>query len=100
MIVPIVFTVLGAAAALFGISLAFDIGGVATALSQNAQARSERVYRRLGGQGTLGGFDSLGTPATLARGTSVTRFRIRGVVLALAGLVMTLAGVMLISLHS
>ncbi|MEU4212401.1 hypothetical protein AB0F13_20775 [Streptomyces sp. NPDC026206] len=97
MIMPVFFMLLGVAATAFGISCVLNIRGISSALSQQAKARSERVYRGLGGQGTIGGFDGLGTPAGLAAGTSILRYRVLGALLTLVGPILCFASYMILS---
>ncbi|GHF67047.1 hypothetical protein GCM10010218_55640 [Streptomyces mashuensis] len=91
MIFSLAFVVLGVAVALLGVGLLFNVRGMTTAWSQYTRDRAERMHRRLGG-----GLDMLGTPPRLSVTTSVTRFRLQGAVLAFAGLVMALAGSLLL----
>ncbi|MFV8128685.1 hypothetical protein [Streptomyces syringium] len=80
-----VFTLaFGLIAAAFGVCLAFNIRGLSAALAEYAQARGERVYRRLGGQGDLGGFDGLRAPRiTVSAG--MAKYRYLGSMLAIFG---------------
>ncbi|GGR06744.1 hypothetical protein [Streptomyces netropsis] len=93
MFLPVFTLTLGLAATAFGVCLAFNFRGLSTALAQYAQARGERVYRRLGGQGDLGGFDGLRTPLiTVSAGTA--RYRYLGSLMAVVGLALSFGSFM------
>lgn len=93
MFLPVFMLILGLVATAFGVCLAFNIRGLSAALAEYAQARGERVYRRLGGQGDLGGFDGLRAPSiTISSG--MARYRYLGSMLAVVGSVLLFASCM------
>ncbi|GGX70855.1 hypothetical protein [Streptomyces hiroshimensis] len=91
--IPALVAVGGLAAVVFGLRLAFNIGGAADSYAAMARARSERIYRRLTGS------DSLSLPSVTHRGLTTTNFRLRGAALTFAGLLMTTAGTALLSMR-
>ncbi|MFI8940461.1 hypothetical protein [Streptomyces syringium] len=91
-----VFTLaFGLVATAFGVCLAFNIRGLSTALAEYAQARGERVYRRLGGQGDLGGYDGLRTPV-ITVSSGMARYRYLGSLMAIVGLPLSFGSYMMI----
>ncbi|MEU8545571.1 hypothetical protein AB0C81_00950 [Streptomyces roseoverticillatus] len=88
--IPLVIAIGGLATIVFGVRLAFNIGGAADSQAALARARSERIYRRLTGS------TSLTMPSVTTRSLTTTNFRFRGVGFTFAGLIMLAASALLL----
>ncbi|MET9414760.1 hypothetical protein ABZY03_11370 [Streptomyces klenkii] len=91
--IPALLAIAGLAAVVFGLRLAFNIGGAADSYAAMARARSERIYRRLTGS------NSLTMPDVTHRGLTTTNFRFRGAGLTFAGLLMLGVGILVLSMQ-